>query len=159
LIEAELPKGSGARRILFIGAHDTMIPALLGSPMYNFVVFSVVTPPVAYMEKQWQYNRLVRQRWGQSFNRPSQGSYKDLPLFGGYQFPYTVVMPNVEFEKVRGYCEELSRWKIIAIQKWPCEFEGVTEKSRKYLKGTEAGYCIETDEENAVLVVAVLEMR
>lgn len=161
LIAGELPENGNMQRILVLGAHDTLIPTVLGGRKFNYVVFALVVRSV-YMERQWQYAMRGRTRYdGQCLVRPIQSPYKAMVEFGDYEFRYVVVLPGAEFGLVNDYCMNHLHEEgiMIVIQNWPCEIgiEGLTEIWRKYLKRTEAGYCIGAEEEKAEWVVMSLK--
>lgn len=153
-----IPQSGNMQRVLVIGAHDTMIPAVLGGTEFNFVVFALVTH-IAYMERQWNYLRLARMRYdGRCLARPLQSPYKAMPVFGEACFKYILVLPDADFDKVRDFCvQHLDDDGVLIIAQRGTEVGGgeMNETWRVMLKATDAGYCIETDDEERAEWVVV----
>lgn len=162
LVAGVLPQQGNMQRILVVGAHDTLIPAVLGGLKYNYDVFALVTH-VAYMERQWHYLQKARVRYdGRCLAKPMQSPYRAMADFGEYRFPYIIVMPGTEFSLVHDYCVNYLHddGTMVVAQRhpWMIDDAGLRLVWKRFLRATDAGYCIETeDEERAEWIVVALK--
>lgn len=157
IVAGSLPEYVGA--LLIVGAHETMIPAVLGGLKFNIVVYALVTH-TGYMERQWHNLRLARQRYdGRCLARPLQSPYRAMAPVTG-PFRQIVVLPDAEFEHVEDYCiSQLAKdGLMIVAQKGTSVDTSLQEEWKIYLKKTKAGYCNECDEEDAHWVVVGLRL-
>lgn len=169
LVAGVVPQQGNMQRVLVIGPHvfgdrnqdDTLIPVVLGGLVYNYVVFALCTH-ISYVERQRQYAVKARVRYdGRCLIRVMPSPYKAMAEFGEYRFPHIIVMPDADFAILHDYCvnylHEDGVMVIAQRHPWVIDDAGLTEIWRKYLKNTEAGYCIETDKENAEFVVMAVK--
>lgn len=163
LVTNEVGERGNWEQLLVIGAHETLIPAVLGGTAFNYVVYALAVHG-AYMERQWHLLRLARMRYrGRCLARPLQSPYKAMVNFGDTRFRYILVMPDVDFNTVREYCKhylsDLDGVMIVAQRGPTVDAGGMGEVWKRHLKNTPAGYCIECEEERAEWIVAGLTKK
>ena len=129
---------------LFLGAHETPLPSLLGSEHYKLSVLGLV---FVWPYIGWQNRRRNRLR---SESRVVQASYDDLPPVATEKFRYAFCMPDVDWSiMVDWVWMKMKPQGIVFIaQDMPAEiFLGKFKQMDEaiYLRKTMAGYWLSAE--------------